>query len=761
MNNGLQNLQTSKNIDNMLKYDTRRTREAYFKINGVRWSELLRLPYMDLIRFAVVDPMHYLIMIYATTILWNMLNDNDRKILGHFVQACNLLVARFVIEDDLQEVQERLRNMSINIKRTYGPEFITSNIHLSMHIPECIRDYGSVYSFWLFPYERLNGYIGSYPNSNRQIEPELMGIVLKNSLVDYHLSCQWTSGLLENSLKFLAPKKAAGSLAVTNKFDREELQYFISLRHDTSNKIYGTEYIPGRMLTPSYEKKDVNACIEITMNQYTRLIIAYRDGTSDMYPGEVQYYFEHTLTLSKGSKIHFLVYVKWYKNALSSSIRFKHKFMEPEVSNTELWNGEYYEEGQDSIIAVHRIYNKENHLTRLFWMSSDQVDLWFKYHDVVTLISDETLDIYIWILECIRRATEQVPIVIFTDADPALDTAIPIVFLETYLVHFGQNLFPTITKVLDKYLTEPINNIIRTEISQCLFVNANMIKPSNEELNQKQICYMYETNLQESIILNCERDTYNSESINKSILPTQYLVTIPTTVFMFRKAIPVNDETSTVNAIDEIFNNTHEIQMNESNTGQGKKHRIDGVEEEDETEQDNEIIKTNLENVKNSNKAIHKDELHHTTFGIGINVSDIYVIIHAGISMSIRNLVQESGRKFEGTLSRYPKDHTFGIFIVSSENRYSGSAFSYTRSFSYKLVLTDITNLNNEEAFKRLTVSKKSAVSERPAAPKKNDGDNDKADEGDEAYKADEAYETDEGDEYHNEIINIDESEEE
>jgi hypothetical protein len=207
-----------------LRCDTRGTRENHFKEHGVRWSELLRLPYMDPIRFAVVDPMHCLflgvakwiiqsifikenklnseqlrvaqrrmdsvqlpsdigrippkiaigegfskltadqwktfIMIYATTILWDMLDDNDRKILGHFVRACNLLVARFVTEDDLQEAQERLRDMSINIERTYGPEFITSNIHLSMHIPECIRDYGSVYSFWLFPYERLNGYIG-------------------------------------------------------------------------------------------------------------------------------------------------------------------------------------------------------------------------------------------------------------------------------------------------------------------------------------------------------------------------------------------------------------------------------------------------------------------------------------------------------------------------------------------------------------------------------------------------------------------------
>ncbi|CAB5196424.1 unnamed protein product [Rhizophagus irregularis] len=82
---------------------------------------------------------------------------------------------------------------------------------------------------------------------------------------------------------------------------------------------------------------------------------AFSDETIDIYPGEVQYYFEHTLRLPEGSRTHLLAYVKWYKNAPSSDIRFKHRFIEPELSNTELWKGEYYEEGCDSLIAVHRI----------------------------------------------------------------------------------------------------------------------------------------------------------------------------------------------------------------------------------------------------------------------------------------------------------------------------------------------------------------------------------------------------------------------
>ena len=97
---------------------------------------------------------------YSTTILWDMLDDNDRKILGHFVRACNLLVLRIITEDNLNEAQERLKDMAYLIEHEYGPEFITSNIHLALHIPDCCRDYGPIYSFWLFPFERLNGYIG-------------------------------------------------------------------------------------------------------------------------------------------------------------------------------------------------------------------------------------------------------------------------------------------------------------------------------------------------------------------------------------------------------------------------------------------------------------------------------------------------------------------------------------------------------------------------------------------------------------------------
>ena len=82
---------------------------------------------------------------------------------------------------------------------------------------------------------------------------------------------------------------------------------------------------------------------------------AVNDESVDIYPGEVQYYIEHTLRLPEGARTHRLMYVKWYKPASSSSVRFRHSFMEPEISNTELWKPEFYQEGCDLLLAVYRI----------------------------------------------------------------------------------------------------------------------------------------------------------------------------------------------------------------------------------------------------------------------------------------------------------------------------------------------------------------------------------------------------------------------
>ncbi len=42
------------------------------------------------------------------------------------------------------------------------------------HLAECVRDYGPLRSFWLFPFERYNGILEGTPTNNRSVEVQIM-----------------------------------------------------------------------------------------------------------------------------------------------------------------------------------------------------------------------------------------------------------------------------------------------------------------------------------------------------------------------------------------------------------------------------------------------------------------------------------------------------------------------------------------------------------------------------------------------------------
>ncbi|RHZ86356.1 hypothetical protein Glove_52g4 [Diversispora epigaea] len=56
-------------------------------------------------------------------------------------------------EEDLEESAESTQD-EMNI------EIITSNFHLSLHLSACSYDFGPLYAFWYFLFERMNGILG-------------------------------------------------------------------------------------------------------------------------------------------------------------------------------------------------------------------------------------------------------------------------------------------------------------------------------------------------------------------------------------------------------------------------------------------------------------------------------------------------------------------------------------------------------------------------------------------------------------------------
>ena len=106
----------------------------------------------------------------------------------------------------------------------------------------------------------------------------------------------------------------------------------------------------GSVLAPRYKK---NSHILAKFIQKNNLI--------ELFPGQVQYYFEHELRLPTGVKTHRLAYVKWYRSVGNDRTRFHCRIEEEDYQsvNIELWkNDEFFDLSRDSIIPIHNIYSR-------------------------------------------------------------------------------------------------------------------------------------------------------------------------------------------------------------------------------------------------------------------------------------------------------------------------------------------------------------------------------------------------------------------
>jgi hypothetical protein len=217
---------------------------------------------------------------------------------------------------------------------------------------------------------------------------------------------------LQKSLKFLKPRDSVRSLSIYDNYTDEDYKAFHLLSTTIEEgAAFGFELFPGSFLGPS--KKDVLLSQDILLlleefyhnaynknfvvlshihnalegsipilpkvNQFSRLKIGTEifgsvlssrhaksakilahfisdDNTTDTYPGQIQFFFEHTIYLQDGPRTHYLAFVRWYKPVKNHKIRFYCKIDDDDNScNIKLWNDEFYEMERDCIIPIHNI----------------------------------------------------------------------------------------------------------------------------------------------------------------------------------------------------------------------------------------------------------------------------------------------------------------------------------------------------------------------------------------------------------------------
>ena len=255
--------------------------------------------------------------------------------------------------------------------------------------------------------------VGSYNNSKRNIEPEILRIMNENSFLQYYLS-NYDEEILCTSLDIIKPKKSTGSLSVLDDFESDEYQNFIRLSRIEDESAIGTEPFPGELMNPCQETNlpkdildllveyynnlyddsfmsissitassincnvvnprikqygrlgigaDIYGSVQAARHEKSSYILArfvQNDDTVDTYPGQVQFFFEHTIYLNNKSITHSLALVKWYKPVQDHKIRYYCQVDDDDINscNIELWSNEFYNLGRDSIIPVHNVLSK-------------------------------------------------------------------------------------------------------------------------------------------------------------------------------------------------------------------------------------------------------------------------------------------------------------------------------------------------------------------------------------------------------------------
>ncbi|OAD79345.1 hypothetical protein PHYBLDRAFT_58395 [Phycomyces blakesleeanus NRRL 1555(-)] len=355
--------------------------------NGVRWSKLHRLQYFDVVHCTIIDPMHNLFLgtakrmmekWVADVVLQGVLPKQKFENWMFFVNACHFLTKPNVSEDDVQSAHIALEKFGKGCERLYSKDLLSPNMHLHLHLRDTIKDFGPVYGYWLFSFER-SGFEMTYMKTF--IEDTRKGDFVHNFL---KTSGPFNfSGIFDKLVTGYRPADSTTSTALYNWFS---LPDFLDAAENPNLSIRGNEPLPPSALPLQkkayemmprqeydclvgyyqavYNDPTISSCKDVIqdtafVNDWIEMLKSVnllgqtfkgsregRNGTKYVYVGEIHPLVStpHHRTLQ--SSQHTFAYVKWYKASKETSKK---------IAGVEIWDVAFSLPDFQSILPVHQI----------------------------------------------------------------------------------------------------------------------------------------------------------------------------------------------------------------------------------------------------------------------------------------------------------------------------------------------------------------------------------------------------------------------
>ena len=185
------------------------------------------------------------VTIFSAVSLKTVLPTNHLHCWLLFVRACSLLCTRIITMEIIDEADRYLMQFCKQYVLLYGFENCTPNMHLHLHLKECLKDYATVHSFWCFSFKRLNGVLGKYHTNNKMIETQIMRKFLSEQQTNYKSVPPEADGM------FQFTETMRGSLYESSS--REDVVQLKSIaEYEKLHSNYSTDADLIRLLPPFY-----------------------------------------------------------------------------------------------------------------------------------------------------------------------------------------------------------------------------------------------------------------------------------------------------------------------------------------------------------------------------------------------------------------------------------------------------------------------------------------------------------------------------
>ena len=136
------------------------------------------------------------VCVYSLFALKGIIPAKHHNMWAELFMHCQILCSKIITTEECREADDLLMSFC---KQLCGKENCTPNMHLHGHLLECVQDYGPVYSFWCFSFERYNGILGDYHTNNVNVGKLNCTILYYSFFIKQHLSipfydfwvCNW------------------------------------------------------------------------------------------------------------------------------------------------------------------------------------------------------------------------------------------------------------------------------------------------------------------------------------------------------------------------------------------------------------------------------------------------------------------------------------------------------------------------------------------------------------------------------------------